>query len=84
VVGNDTGGAIVQLPAVENQAPVARIALVSSDAFDNFLPGLTGKALVTAGKPAPVHLNAPARSPTSREPVTTGRPGYLSKTHLAS
>jgi len=32
VVGNGTGGAIVQLLAVENPARVGRIALVSCDA----------------------------------------------------
>lgn len=55
VVGNDTGGAVVQLLAVDNSANIGRIALVSCDAFDNFPPGLTGKALVLAGKlPAPL------------------------------
>jgi pimeloyl-ACP methyl ester carboxylesterase len=35
-------------------ARVGRVVLASCDAFDNFPPGLTGKALVAAGKlPAP-------------------------------
>ncbi len=52
LVGNDTGGAIVQLimadPALSGRA--GRAVLASCDAFGNFPPGLTGKALVTAGR----------------------------------
>jgi pimeloyl-ACP methyl ester carboxylesterase len=50
LVGNDTGGGLVQLIAAEGSARVGRIALVSCDAFDNFPPGLTGRALVLASK----------------------------------
>jgi len=50
VVGNDTGGALVQLLAAEPSPRVGSIALVSCDAFDNFPPGLTGRALVLTGK----------------------------------
>jgi pimeloyl-ACP methyl ester carboxylesterase len=52
LVGNDTGGALVQLLAAgDDGAPrVGRIVLVSCDAFDNFPPGLTGKVIVTAGR----------------------------------
>jgi pimeloyl-ACP methyl ester carboxylesterase len=53
VVGSDTGGAVVQLLIGEDRPRIGRIALVSCDAFDNFPPGLTGKALVLAGKLAP-------------------------------
>jgi pimeloyl-ACP methyl ester carboxylesterase len=55
LVGNDTGGALVQLVAVDepSAARVAGIVLVSCDAFDNFPPGLTGKAIVLAGKLPP-------------------------------
>jgi pimeloyl-ACP methyl ester carboxylesterase len=60
LVGNDTGGALVQLLAAGANAGqmstgrVGRVVLASCDAFDNFPPGLTGKALVAAGKlPAP-------------------------------
>jgi pimeloyl-ACP methyl ester carboxylesterase len=53
LVGNDTGGALVQLLMVGGAARVGRVVLVSCDAFDNFPPGLTGKALVTAGKLPP-------------------------------
>ena len=50
LVGNDTGGALAQLLMAEDAARVARVALVSCNAFDNFPPGLTGKTLVLSGK----------------------------------
>jgi pimeloyl-ACP methyl ester carboxylesterase len=59
LVGNDTGGALVQLlmtrgsPAGNGAARVGRVVLASCDAFDNFPPGLTGKTLVLAGKLPP-------------------------------
>jgi pimeloyl-ACP methyl ester carboxylesterase len=54
VVGNDTGGALVQLMATEpNSNPPARICLVSCEAFDNIPPGLTGKTVVTVGRLPP-------------------------------
>jgi pimeloyl-ACP methyl ester carboxylesterase len=53
LVGNDTGGALVQLLACDGATRVGRIALVSCDAFDNFPPGLTGKTLVLTGKLSP-------------------------------
>jgi len=53
IVGNDTGGAIVQLLAADGAARIGRIVLASCDAFDNFPPGLTGKTLVLTGKLPP-------------------------------
>lgn len=53
LIGNDTGGAIVQLLACDGATRVRRIVLVSCDAFDNFPPGLTGKTLVLTGKLSP-------------------------------
>ncbi|HVV17824.1 MAG TPA: alpha/beta hydrolase [Pseudonocardiaceae bacterium] len=47
LVGNDTGGALVQL--VANADRVGRIVLASCDAFDNFPPGLTGRTLLLTG-----------------------------------
>jgi pimeloyl-ACP methyl ester carboxylesterase len=62
LVGNDTGGALVQLLIADSQAStastasasavaarVSRIVLASCDAFDNFPPGLTGRTLVLTG-----------------------------------
>ena len=50
LVGNDTGGALVQLLIGEGDARVGRVVLASCDAFDNFPPGLTGKTLALAGR----------------------------------
>jgi pimeloyl-ACP methyl ester carboxylesterase len=53
LVGNDTGGALVQLLMCEGPARVGRAVLVSCDAFDNFPPGLTGRTLALAGRLPP-------------------------------
>jgi pimeloyl-ACP methyl ester carboxylesterase len=53
LVGNDTGGALVQLLMYQGCSRVGGIVLVSCDAFDNFPPGLTGKVLVATGKLPP-------------------------------
>jgi pimeloyl-ACP methyl ester carboxylesterase len=53
LVGNDTGGALVQLLMREGDSRVRRAVLVSCDAFDNFPPGLTGRTLVLTGKLSP-------------------------------
>jgi pimeloyl-ACP methyl ester carboxylesterase len=53
LIGNDTGGALVQLLMAGGEARVGRAVLVSCDAFDNFPPGLTGRALLLAGKLPP-------------------------------
>jgi len=53
LVGNDTGGALVQLLIGDGATRVGRVVLASCDAFDNFPPGLTGKTLVLAGRLSP-------------------------------
>lgn len=53
LVGNDTGGALVQLLMAEGSARVGRAVLVSCEAYDNFPPGLTGRTLVLAGRLSP-------------------------------
>lgn len=58
LAGNDTGGALVQLLATEHPQRLAGIVLVSCDAYDNFPPGLTGKALVLSGKLPPALFGA--------------------------
>ena len=51
LVGNDTGGALVQLLVADGTWPaLSRVVLASCDAFDNFPPGLTGKTLVASGR----------------------------------
>ncbi|MGW5179630.1 alpha/beta fold hydrolase [Streptomyces sp. NPDC004082] len=53
LVGNDTGGALVQLLLADGAPRVRRAVLVSCDAFDNFPPGLTGRTLLLAGRLPP-------------------------------
>lgn len=53
LIGNDTGGAIVQLLMADPSPRVARVVLASCDAFENFPPGLTGRTLVRSGRLAP-------------------------------
>jgi pimeloyl-ACP methyl ester carboxylesterase len=53
LVGNDTGGALVQLLVTDGATRVERVVLASCDAFDNFPPGLTGRTLVLTGKLSP-------------------------------
>ena len=53
IVGNDTGGALVQLLIGDGAERVGRVVLASCDAFDNFPPGLTGRTLVRTGKLSP-------------------------------
>jgi pimeloyl-ACP methyl ester carboxylesterase len=53
LVGNDTGGALVQLLMAGGAPRAGRVVLASCDAFDNFPPGLTGKTLALAGKLPP-------------------------------
>ncbi|NYJ03064.1 pimeloyl-ACP methyl ester carboxylesterase [Nocardioides thalensis] len=75
LVGNDTGGAIAQLLLAEDPDLVARVVLVSCDAFDNFPPGLPGRTMALAcavpgGLPmAMASLQIP---PLRRLPMTFG------------
>jgi pimeloyl-ACP methyl ester carboxylesterase len=77
VVGNDTGGALVQLLVSEGAAArVGGIVLASCDAFDNFPPGLTGKTLVMTGKLSPamfgMFMQQMRIKPVRRMPISFG------------
>jgi pimeloyl-ACP methyl ester carboxylesterase len=76
LVGNDTGGALVQLIMVEGSERVGRSVLVSCDAFDNFPPGLTGRTLVRTGRLAPrlfgVFMQQMRMRPLRRLPLAFG------------
>lgn len=49
LVGNDTGGAVCQVVAVEHPKRLGRLVLTPCDAYDNFLPALF-KPLQLAGR----------------------------------
>ncbi|MFF7886663.1 alpha/beta fold hydrolase [Streptomyces sp. NPDC020794] len=76
LVGNDTGGALVQLMMGDGAARVAGVVLVSCDAFDNFPPGLTGRTLVLSGKLPPrlfgMFMQQMRLRPLRRMPVAFG------------
>jgi pimeloyl-ACP methyl ester carboxylesterase len=78
VVGNDTGGALVQLLAADSTSAdrVGRIVLVSCDAFDNFPPGLTGRTLLLTGKLPPalfaLFMQQMRLRPVRRLPIAFG------------
>jgi len=76
LAGNDTGGAIVQVLAAEGADRLRGIVLVSCDAFDNYPPGLTGKALVLTGKLAPrlfgLFMQQMRLKPIRRLPIAFG------------
>ncbi|WP_256789145.1 alpha/beta fold hydrolase [Frankia sp. AvcI1] len=86
LVGNDTGGALVQLvvrdgaardgAARDGAARVGRIALVSCEAFDNMPPSLTGRTLALAGALPPALLGLVMQQmrlrPMRRAPIAFG------------
>ncbi len=76
LVGSDTGGALVQLIMCAGNARVERAVIISCDAFDNFPPGLTGKALVLAGKLPPplfgLFMQQMRLRPARRLPIAFG------------
>ena len=76
LIGNDTGGALVQLLMAEDTARVGRVVLASCDAFDNFPPGLTGKTLVLTGRLSPrmfgLSMQQMRLRPVRRLPIAFG------------
>jgi pimeloyl-ACP methyl ester carboxylesterase len=76
LIGNDTGGVLVQLLAADHAPRVGRIVLVSCDAFDNFPPGLTGKTLFLTGKLPPavfgLFMQQMRLKPVRRLPIAFG------------
>jgi len=77
VVGNDTGGALVQLLMADGAWPaLSRVVLASCDAFDNFPPGLTGKTLVASGRLSPgmfgLFMQQMRLRPVRRLPIAFG------------
>jgi pimeloyl-ACP methyl ester carboxylesterase len=76
LIGNDTGGALVQLLMAGPAPRVSRVVLASCDAFDNFPPGLTGRALFLAGRLPPalfgLFMQQMRLRPVRRLPVAFG------------
>jgi pimeloyl-ACP methyl ester carboxylesterase len=76
VIGSDTGGALVQLLMADGSDRIGSAVLVSCDAFDNFPPGLTGRALVLSGRLPPplfgLFLQQLRARPVRRTPVAFG------------
>jgi pimeloyl-ACP methyl ester carboxylesterase len=76
LVGNDTGGALVQLLVSKEVPRLDRVVLASCDAFDNLPPGLTGRALVLAGKLPPaafgLFMQQMRLRPARRLPIAFG------------
>lgn len=76
IVGNDTGGALVQLLVSDGATRVSRIVLASCDAFDNFPPGLTGRTLFLVGKLPPsifgLFMQQMRLRPVRRLPIAFG------------
>jgi pimeloyl-ACP methyl ester carboxylesterase len=56
LVGNDTGGAICQLVAVNHPDRIARLVLTNCDAYDNFPPVMFRYLKVAAGIPGGLGL----------------------------
>jgi pimeloyl-ACP methyl ester carboxylesterase len=76
LVGNDTGGALVQLLVCDGAPRVSRVVLASCEAFDNFPPGLTGKTLMLTGRLSPrmfgLFMQQMRLRPLRRLPITFG------------
>ncbi|ACU70923.1 alpha/beta hydrolase fold protein [Catenulispora acidiphila DSM 44928] len=77
LVGNDTGGMLVQLLMADgSRERIAGAVLVSCDAFDNFPPGLTGRTLFLTGKLSPalfgMFMQQMRLKPARRMPLSFG------------
>ncbi|HEY5149522.1 MAG TPA: alpha/beta hydrolase [Mycobacterium sp.] len=76
LVGNDTGGALVQLLAYDGSTRIGRIVLASCEAFDNFPARVTGKTLALTGKLPPALFGLFMRQmrlrPVRRLPIAFG------------
>jgi pimeloyl-ACP methyl ester carboxylesterase len=81
LVGNDTGGAICQLVAVEHPERLGRLVLTPCDAYDNFLPPMFRPLQLLARVPGAVWLIAQSLRlrPARRLPNAFG---WLSKRPL--
>ena len=74
LVGNDTGGAICQLVAVNHPERIGRLVLTPCDAYENFLPPAFRPLQVLARIPGSVYLIAQSLRPRAahRLPLAYG------------
>jgi pimeloyl-ACP methyl ester carboxylesterase len=74
LVGNDTGGALCQLVAVNHPERLGGLVLTPCDAYDNFLPTLFKPLVLTARVPGGILAVAHALRvrPLQRLPLTLG------------
>ncbi len=81
LVGNDTGGALSQLVAVEHPERIGRLVLTPCDAYENFLPPMFAPLQLAARVPGAVWLIANSLRPrfAQRLPIAFG---WLSKRPL--
>jgi pimeloyl-ACP methyl ester carboxylesterase len=82
LVGNDTGGAISQLVAVNHPERLGRLVLTPCDAYDNFLPAMFKPLQLAARVPGAVWLIAQALRPRAARRLPFAF-GWLSKRPLA-
>jgi pimeloyl-ACP methyl ester carboxylesterase len=82
LVGNDTGGAVCQLVAVNHPERLGRLVLTPCDAYDNFLPPMFRPLQLAARLPGAVWLIAQSLRPrpARRLPFAFG---WLSKRPLS-
>lgn len=76
LVGNDTGGALAQLIVNQDPTKIARLVLISCEAFDNIPPGLTGRTVALIGRLPPrlfgLFMQQLRLKPVRRLPLTFG------------
>lgn len=76
LVGNDTGGALVQVLACDGSPRIGGIVLASCEAFDNFPARMTGKTLAMIGKLPPalfgLFMQQMRLRPVRRLPIAFG------------
>jgi pimeloyl-ACP methyl ester carboxylesterase len=81
LVGNDTGGALCQLVAVNHAERIGKLVLTPCDAYDNFLPPMFRPLQLAARIPGSVWLIANALRPRALQRLPFAF-GWLSKRPL--
>jgi pimeloyl-ACP methyl ester carboxylesterase len=82
LVGNDTGGAVCQLVAVDHPERLARLVLTPCDAYENFLPPMFVPLQVLARRPGAVFVVAQMLRPRAARRLPFAY-GWLAKRKIA-